>query len=97
MRKSFAYCGVRLYTAHTIGSEQVWPKWSGLTTKMRPTGSYRGHAMRKLLSLCCKALCYVGFKISGANGYCLMRDEFVIPVKSFAKITENYRRKNSDA
>ncbi len=98
-KEQFSYTGVHMFKKHVVGHFAAWPKHSGLETKMRPTGSYARHALRKLLSLGCRSLCYVAELLAGKvdHGRVSRRDKHVcIPVKSFSEVVSNFNRKKID-
>ena len=71
MALKFAYTGTTHRVAHEFGQLSCWPKASAFVTSAdwgvarmtketcRPTGSYKHHRLRSLLSLCCKGLLFM--------------------------------------
>lgn len=62
------YSGIKVDGPHEWGQLCGWPKASGITTKMRPLGSYFKHRFRALMRVACRMLNFMVFSLFGNSG-----------------------------
>ena len=94
IKDKMSYTGVTFHK-HRVGAWTAWPKESGLETKMRPTGSYKKHGLKSLLSLTTRVMTFIMKQVIGDHARCSIRQkDWFVPVQSFQQVVENANRFN---